>query len=172
MLETGFPGLRPRAGCVAALVAVSMFAPQAFAGDCPPLKAADWLASGAALTMPVAPAHCMSVDQTPPQFSWPDQGETRYELELRDGENKISRHAAERNWVLLEAPLPAGTYHWRVKPVNVPGKGYGEWRQFSIAADAVPFAVAGSRQMLAAAKARARPRSPRVPSGNAMCRTC
>lgn len=163
MLETCLHDLRPRTGCVAALVAVSVFAQQAFADACPPLKALDWLASAPALTMPVAPAHCMTVDQTPPQFSWPDQGETRYEFELRDGAGRISRHAAERNWMLLEAPLPAGAYHWRVKPVNAPGKGYGEWRQFSIAADAVPFAVPASRQLLATAKAKARPRA--FPSG-------
>lgn len=163
MLDASLPGLRPRTGCVAALVAVSMFAQQVFANACQPLKASDWLSPAPALTMPVAPAHCMTVDQTPPQFSWPDQGETRYELELRDSTGRVSRHAAERNWLLPEAPLPAGRYHWRVKPVNAPGKGYGEWRQFSIAADAVPFAVPASRQLLATAKAKARPRA--FPSG-------
>ena len=128
-----------------------------------PCRKPDWLSSAPDKSMPVMPAHCESVDQTPPQFAWPDQGETRYQLELRDAQNRITRHVADRNWLLLEAPLPEGTYHWRVKPLNVAGKGFGEWRQFGIAAGAVPFAVAASRQLLATAKTRQRPRA--FPSG-------
>jgi len=152
--------LRPkRHGLIAMLMAGLLGSHAALASDCLPLQKADWLSSEPALTMPVMPAHCESVDQTPPQFAWPDQGETRYQLELRDAQNRITRHVADRNWLLLEAPLPQGKYHWRVKPLNVPGKGFGEWRQFGIAQDAVPFAVAGPRELRATAKAKPRPRA-------------
>lgn len=135
----------------------------ALASDCLPLQKADWLSSAPAKSMPVMPVHCESVDQTPPQFAWPDQGETRYQLELRDAQNRLTRYVADRNWLLLDAPLPEGTYQWRVKPLDIPGMGFGEWRQFGIAQDAVPFAVAGSRELLATAKAKPRPRA--FPSG-------
>jgi hypothetical protein len=130
---------------------------------CLPLQKADWLSSAPDKSMPVMPAHCESVDQTPTQFAWPDQGDIRYQIELRDAQNRVTLHVADRNWLLLDAPLPEGKYHWRVKPLNGVGKGFGEWRQFGIAQGAVPFAVAGSQELLATAKARQRPRA--FPSG-------
>jgi hypothetical protein len=134
-----------------------------WADDCPPLPKADWLSRAPASAMPAMPAHCETVDQTPPQFAWPDQGETGYQLELRDARNQIVRHVVERNWLLLDTPLPEGVYFWRVKPVAIPGKGYGkgygEWRQFRIAAHAVAFAVADAPTLLNIAKSKPRPRA-------------
>lgn len=148
-----------RQSCIAMLAVGLLGSHASLAGDCFPMQKADWLSTAPALTMPAMPAHCESVDQSPPQFSWPDQGETRYQLELRDAQNRITQHVADRNWLLLDTPLPQGTYRWRVKPLNKPSKGFGEWRQFSIAPDAVPFAVGDSRELLVTAKAKSRPRA-------------
>jgi hypothetical protein len=159
VIEPGGLKRRQWQGLIALLMLSLLSENAAFAADCPPLMKADWPTSAPALAMPVMPGHCESVDQSPPQFAWPDQGETRYQLELRDAQNRVTRHVAERNWLLLDKPLPQGSYQWRVKPINASGKGFSEWRQFNIAADAVPFAVASARELLATAITKPRPRA-------------
>ncbi len=163
MFETRRHETAARYGLIVMLAISLLGLRAAWADDCPPLVKADWMSAAPALAMPVMPAHCETVDQTPPQFAWPDQGETRYQLELRDARKRITHHVADRNWLLLDTPLPAGEYFWRVKPLAIPskgyGKGFGEWRQFHITADAVPFAVADAATLLKFAKSKPRPRA-------------
>lgn len=126
---------------------------------CPSAPTGDWLATAPALAMPVSPRPCQTVDQTPPQFSWPDVGARRYQLELRDATGRIERHVVERNWLLPERALAAGDYAWRVRPLAPTQRGPGQWRHFTIAEDAVPFVVPPSDALSQRAQSRPRPRA-------------
>lgn len=126
---------------------------------CTPQRNPDWLSSAPALTMPVSPADCSSVDQTPPQFSWPDQGDTRYLVELRDHQGKVVSHQTDRNWLLMDAALPAGIYQWRVVMPDRRDKAAGEWRQFTVPDGATPFPVPLMNDLAKKVTSKSRPRA-------------
>lgn len=130
------------------------------ASGCPSPAPADMLVSKQPLAMPVRPAHCETVNQTPPDFSWPDQGgASGYEVELTGPLQ--GRKKSLRNWINWGTALPPGEYQWRVTRLNRQGTAgqTSAWRRFVIAADAVPFVVPDGPVLLETAAQRARPRA-------------
>ena len=69
-----------------------MFCPlAALAGECPQDVPDDWMAVRDPLAAQVRPRDCAAVEQTPPDFSWPDiSRDARYEVTLayQDGRKK------------------------------------------------------------------------------------
>lgn len=142
-----------------ALLVIALLVSGANAIACPPQRNADWLSSTSALTMPVSPPDCASVDQSPPQFSWPDQGDVHYRVEIRDAHSKVVSHATDRNWLLLDAPLLTGTYQWRVLMPDRLDRAASEWRQFTVADNPTLFAVPLARELATKVGAKPRPRA-------------
>jgi len=140
--------------------------------------ARDWMvettASGTS-SAPIRPADCATVEQTPPDFSWPDHGQgARYEFSLTFPQGTTRRRITERNWIAWDEALPAGSYQWSVRVLTRTDEegdnGRGSARQsvqsrvrrFEVSATATPFLVPEWTELFARARAAARPRS--IPS--------
>src|SRR6266404_91991 len=105
----------------ALLLAVGLpFAAQA--QTCVPGATADWMATSDQLAAPIRPAECASVEQSPPDFGWPDispDGVYQVTLTYPDGHAKTL--AATQNWINWNEVLPAGTYSWQVQLTDSSG---------------------------------------------------
>jgi hypothetical protein len=110
---------------------------------------------------PVRPAGCARVEQTPPDFSWPDFGPgSRYEFRLTYPDGTARSSATERNWIAWSEALPPGEYRWQVRLVPKTGQGAdSRTRRFVVEAGAVPFVVPEWRTLFERASARPRPRA-------------
>jgi len=87
--------------------------------------ARDWMVETMAAgtsSAPIRPADCATVEQTPPDFSWPDHGPgARYEFSLTLPNGTTRRRVTARNWIAWDEALPPGVYQWRVRVL--PGAG-------------------------------------------------
>jgi len=122
----------------------------------------DWAAGASATSMPVRPAHCAQLDQTPPDFSWPAAGRSaNYLFELRRPDGVVEKRTVRRNWALWGEALAAGTYAWRVSVSNPKGgeETVGAWREFVIQSGAQAFVVPDVSTLTERATTRARPRA-------------
>lgn len=142
------------------LLVLSLPAMSSGSAGCPSPMPADWLAGKNPLAMPIRPAHCETVNQTPPDFSWPDSGSAGgYAVELTGPVH--AKKKTGRNWINWGEALPPGEYQWRVIEQGVQGKvgRSGVWRRFAISADAMPFVVPDDAALIKIARQRERPRS-------------
>src|SRR5256885_3019262 len=62
----------------------------------------------------IRPRECSTVDQTPPDFSWPYVGTGPYTVNLTFPDSHTEQVTATYNWLNWNAALPAGNYTWTV----------------------------------------------------------
>jgi len=123
----------------------------------------DWMASIplSISSAPVRPADGARVEQTPPDFSWPDHGPgSRYEFKLSYPDGTARSATTERNWINWNEVLPPGEYSWRVRLLAKTGEGVdSRARRFVVSAGATPFVVLEWSALLARASATPHPRA-------------
>jgi hypothetical protein len=144
---------------VYALVLVAALPLAARAQTCVPQTTQDWMASTGS-SAPVRPADCATVEQSPPDFSWPDlSADAQYTVTLTypDGHSRSS--AAAQNWINWDEVLPAGNYTWQVQAANAAGTQLSQARRFTVAAGAVAFLVPAWNVLFDRAAAKAHPRA-------------
>ncbi len=142
--EEQFPAAPPFSKALAsALVAAFLLClgagwpSSAQAQACVPNPNPDWMTTAFASNKGLAaprPGDCQVVEQTPPDFTWPDIGGS-YTLNLRT--------------------LPAGAYSWTVQS----GAGISQARQFTVSATAAPFVVPDIGAVVAQVGNKPHPRS-------------
>jgi hypothetical protein len=132
------------------------------AQTCVPDPTSDWMGS-----MPlhqssagVRPSDCATVQQTPPDFSWPDlSADAQYQVTLTYPDGHTKSVAAPQNWINWDEVLPAGSYLWQVQATNASGTQLSRSRRFTVDAGAVPFLVPDWTVLFERATAKARPRA-------------
>jgi len=141
-----------------ALYAVAATLPLAAAAECAAHK--DFLVRSDTTLAPVHPADCATVEQTPPEFTWPPQNgrNLAYTLSLKFPDGHVETRATPKNWLLWDAALPAGTYSWTLK-VTGSERDKSDERRFTIARDATAFVVPPADAMVKRARATPRPRT-------------
>ncbi len=122
----------------------------------------DWLVGKDLLAAPIQPADCMTVEQTPPDFGWPDQGPNakyRFTLLFPDGQSRTRELA--RNWMAWPEPLAPGKYGWRVEVFrNAQSAGEaGRIRHFTVGKEARPFVVPDAHELYLRAATLQHPRA-------------
>jgi hypothetical protein len=129
------------------------------AADCVPGKAADWMAVSDALAAMVRPADCLTVQQTPPDFSWPDiSRDAKYTLQLTYPGGQTKSLSAPQNWANWIEALPPGTYTWTVTATDSGGTRKSSPRKFIVDGNSKPFVVPDMNALLAQVKAKPHPR--------------
>src|ERR1044071_501663 len=89
---------------------------------------------------PIPPADGTTVQQTPPDFSWPDiSKQARYSVNLTYPDGKTRSLAAPQNYLNWNEVLPAGTYRWTVTATDGGAERTSERREFTVDASAKPF---------------------------------
>lgn len=147
------------------------FAAEVLAACASPANLRDWMTGAAPTAMPIRPAHCAELDQTPPDFSWPAHRRgAAYVFELRRPDSVVEKQTVARNWLLWGKVLAPGAYAWRVSVVLPKGRKTqpGAWRAFTIMSGAQTFLVPGEDVLIARAMSRERPRA--FPTGAALKR--
>lgn len=124
---------------------------------CVPTTAADWMVVSDQLAQDIRPHDCESVQQSPPDFRWPDvitSGGYQVTLTYPDGRTKMLQ--ATQNWLNWDEVLPAGNYSWTV---TYAGSPQSNRRRFSVDANSKPFLVPKMSAVLSAVSAKPHPRS-------------
>jgi hypothetical protein len=136
---------------------------------CEKQKANDWLVLDDPLAAAVRPADCATVEQTPPDFGWPDIGkDTKYTLNLTYPDGTTKSLPAPQNWANWTEVLPAGTYRWTVTATDARGTRASSPRSFIVGKEAQPFVVPDMDDLLARLKAKPHPRG--LPDGKTLDR--
>ncbi|KHD87612.1 MAG: hypothetical protein OM95_13575 [Bdellovibrio sp. ArHS] len=115
------------------------------------------MASGNALAQVVRPTDCNTVEQTPPDFRWPDVATSGgYQVTLTYPNGSTKTLNASQNWLNWDEVLPVGTYSWVVKnPAGVTSAP----RKFIVDANSKPFVVPNISTLLSTVSAKTHPRS-------------
>ena len=147
-----------RTGLYALLLAAGLpFAAQA--QTCVPGATADWMATSDQLAAPIRPAECASVEQSPPDFGWPDVSSNgAYQVTLTYPDGHAKTLAAAQNWINWNKVLPAGSYSWQVQVIDSSGIRISRARQFTVGANATPFLMPDAATLLNRVTAEAHPR--------------
>src|SRR4051812_19397683 len=110
---------------------------------------------------PVRPTDCSTVHQTPPEFTWPPQGNLgdkfTYTVTLAFPDGHQERRTTARNWLAWDRALPPGEYTWTVDAM--PNNERGQPRRFTIAAGATPFVLPPEDALLKRLHATPHPRT-------------
>ena len=86
---------------------------------CVPGSGADWMISSDPLAARIRPAECVAVEQTPPDFGWPElSADSQYFVTLTYPNGAQRTRTASQNWINWDEVLPAGTYTWTVQASN------------------------------------------------------
>jgi uncharacterized protein DUF4962/heparinase II/III-like protein len=120
----------------------------------------DFLVRSDPLLAPVRPTDCLTLTQSPPEFTWPAQGgNTRftYTLALTHPDGHTETRATTQNWLAWDKVLPPGDYTWTLK--SAPNHEVGQPRRFTIAPNAIPFLLPTDEALLRQARSTPRPRS-------------
>jgi len=108
----------------------------------------------------VRPADCAAVEQTPPDFSWPDHDpKARYTVTLTYPDGSARSLAAPQNWINWDEALPPGDYAWRVRLESGGTLLESRARRFTVSAQAVPFVVPSADTLFMRAAAKPHPRA-------------
>jgi len=111
------------------------------------------------LTAPVKPAHCAVAMQSPPDFSWPEQGRgVGYQIALTYPGGRRRTTETSRNWVTWDEQLPPGDYAWSVRLARGSGSVESAVRRFTVSPDAVPFIVPNWERLYQTAASMPHPR--------------
>jgi hypothetical protein len=97
----------------------------------------DLLVVADPLAAMVRPRECSTVEQNPPDFSWPHVGGGPYTVNLTFPDGHTESRVAANNWLNWDETLPAGSYVWTVTGAGLTSLPRG----FAVSADAVPFVV-------------------------------
>jgi len=110
---------------------------------------------------PVRPADCATVDQTPPEFTWPPQnGINTYTLTLTGPDGRSESRSTKHNFLFWDLALAPGRYSWRLKAEGAGAKAdTSDPRTFTIAPDALEFVMPSPAAMLQRARETPRPRT-------------
>jgi hypothetical protein len=132
------------------------------AQTCVPATTPDWMASIplSISSAQVGPADCKTVEQTPPDFSWPDlSSDAQYQVTLTYPDGHTKTLTAPQNWINWDEILPAGSYAWQVQVTNGSGTQQSLARRFTVDAGAVPFVVPDWATLFNRITARGHPRA-------------
>jgi hypothetical protein len=125
----------------------------------PLLARADLLETNDPNAAAIRPADGATVQQTPPDFSWPDiSKQARYTVNLTYPDGKTRSLAAPQNYLNWNELLPAGAYSWTVSATDGGGTRTSQRRKFVVDADAKPFLVPDIDKLAATLKAKPHPR--------------
>jgi hypothetical protein len=120
---------------------------------------ADWTAVSDPLAAPVRPADGATVEQSPPDFSWPDVADdARYTLNLTYPDGRTRSLPAPQNYANWNEVLPAGRYTWFVLLKKGNKEEKSDTRSFTVGAGAKPFVAPDMKELLARVKAKPHPR--------------
>jgi hypothetical protein len=120
----------------------------------------DWMTTKMTsdpLAQDIRPHDCAVVQQTPPDFRWPDvltSGGYSLTLTYPDGHTKVL--AATQNWRNWDEILTAGTYSWTV---GYTGGANSVGRKFIVDANSKSFLVPSISTLLSTVVAKSHPRS-------------
>ncbi len=140
-------------------VAVSL---AAHAQSCVPITAPDWIASipVSSSSVRVWPADCATVEQSPPDFSWPDlSSDAQYRVALTYPDGHTRTLDAPQNWINWDEALPAGSYAWQIQATNSSGTSIGNSRRFAVGPGAIAFAVPDGATLFSRVTAKGHPRA-------------
>ncbi|HEX8963566.1 MAG TPA: heparinase II/III family protein [Rhodocyclaceae bacterium] len=130
------------AALMAAFAAGAPGAARAQSQGCTPNTAADWMTNafaGNPLAQDIRPHDCDTVQQTPPDFRWPDVVSSGgYTLTLTYPDGTTHSQPTAQNWANWAAVLPAGSYRWSV---TYPGGTASAARTFTVTSASQPFLV-------------------------------
>jgi hypothetical protein len=146
--------------CTLALAASLPLAAQG--QPCLPDPAPDWISAvpASASTVIPRPADCAVVEQSPPDFSWPDHDpQASYTVTLTYPGGASRSLAAPQNWINWDEALPPGDYTWRVRLESGGTEVDSGARRFTVSAQAVPFVVPSADTLFSRAVSRPRPRA-------------
>mgnify|MGYP001185080406 FL=1 len=139
---------------------------------CLPDPSPDWISTVpmSASTVILRPPDCATVEQSPPDLSWPDHDpQARYTVTLTYPDGSDRSLAAPQNWINWDETLPPGEYAWRVRLESGATVLDSRARRFTVAAGAVPFVVPGADTLFGRAVSKPRPRAlPDAASAQAM----
>lgn len=120
---------------------------------------ADWLEPARPLDAAIRPPDAVTVQQSPPDFSWPDVAkDARYTVNLAYPGGKTRSLAAPQNYLNWNEVLPAGSYSWTVTATDSSGTRTSQARKFTVDADSKPFLVPDMNALLGQMKAKPHPR--------------
>lgn len=129
----------------------------ASAQTCTPNTANDWMITSDQLAQDIRPRDCATVEQTPPDFRWPDVSTSAtYAVTLTYPDGHTRTLSATQNWRNWDEVLPPGTYSW---VVSYSGGGTSVPRKFIIGANAKPFLVPNMTTLFNTVSAKSHPRS-------------
>lgn len=157
--------VRNAAVCMVALAASLPLAAQG--QPCVPQSSPDWMTQVPFRVSPVIvrPSDCAVVEQSPPDFSWPDHGATaRYTVTLSYPDGRARSLPAPQNWINWDEALPPGDYAWRVQLESGGTVQDSRARRFTVSTDAVPFVVPPADTLFMRAVAKPRPRALPAPA--------
>src|SRR5258706_10747477 len=129
---------------------------------CIPDTTPDWMTSIPVGTSSakVWPADCASVEQSPPDFSWPDlSSDSQYQVTVTYADGRTKTLTAPQNWINWDEVLPAGSYTWQVLVTNAMGTQQSRVRRFTVNAGAVAFLVPDWTEVFNHAVSRPHPRT-------------
>ena len=119
----------------------------------------DWLVVDHPLAASIRPADGATVEQTPPDFSWPEVSKSaRYTVRLVYPGGKARSLRAPQNYLNWDEVLPPGRYRWTVTAADPQGERTSQPRQFTVGADARPFLAPDMKALAARLKAKPHPR--------------
>jgi hypothetical protein len=129
---------------------------------CVPDTTPDWTASIplSQSSAQVGPADCTIVEQTPPDFSWPDlSSDAAYQVTLTYPDGHTRSMSVTHNWANWDEVLPAGSYGWQVQVTNANGTQQSRLRRFTVDVSAVPFLIPDWTILFNRAAAKPHPRA-------------
>jgi hypothetical protein len=142
------------------------------AQSCVPVTVPDWVASIPVSSSSVRlwPADCATVEQSPPDFSWPDlSADAQYRVSLTYPDGRVRTLAAPQNWINWDEALPAGSYAWQIQATNSSGTASSNARRFAVGAGAVAFVVPDWATLFSRATSKGHPRAlPDAATGQVM----
>jgi hypothetical protein len=144
------------------LALAASFPLAALGQSCVPDATPDWITQVPLSASPVLarPADCAAVEQTPPDFSWPDHdANARYTFTLTYPDGTSRSRAAPQNWINWDEALPPGDYSWQVRLDTGGTLVDSRARRFTVRADAVPFVVPAADTLFMRAVSKPHPRA-------------
>lgn len=119
----------------------------------------DFLLVDDPLAAAIRPADGATVQQTPPDFSWPDVSKTaRYKVEIVYPGGKKRSLPAPQNYINWDEVLPPGRYRWTVTASDSRGERTSQPRAFTVLPEAKPFLAPDMKALAAKLKAKPHPR--------------
>ena len=134
----------------------------AVAQACVPDSTPDWISSVplASSSVHPRPADCATVEQSPPDLSWPDLSpDASYVVTLTYPSGQTRSRGTALNGINWDEVLPAGNYTWQVQATNAGDVQQSRVRRFTVDAAAVAFVVPDWTVLFNAASAKPRPRA-------------